>query len=419
MAPDPAYRSRTAAPSTGPRMLKTFSRTRSNVGRVSRTRGPWIVCPLWEPAMIRMRQRLSRVVSGWRNARSPGHPAAGVEHAESAAIQRRRQHASITKLPVERAVRNGRRAQEPGRRLVVDPERAVVAARHERAAAEERHMLRGAVGCEQAPVGGDPAVDARRDPDAAARRETDVVGRELRLHAPLQARSPRIAYVDHRELRRRRAEPNPERPPVAREREVPGPEPELHPSDDLAAYDVDREELDTAGVGDEGVSAVARARGVPRLLEAVEHMVDAEPVEDAHRADSRVRHDGDAADTLNTSGSRACGNAVDDDAGTEIDDGDMRLGVRGHIGGDAAQRKRRRRGGEEEAAPVHTCDTSGERAGVRLGEQPVDGVLQRPRRRGELEGDRAGPLEQPPVVADVGEGKDGRPALPRPEPLPA
>jgi ribosomal protein L34E len=35
-------------------MLKTFSRTRSEVGRVSRPFGAWIVCPRCVPAMIRM-----------------------------------------------------------------------------------------------------------------------------------------------------------------------------------------------------------------------------------------------------------------------------------------------------------------------------------------------------------------------------
>src|ERR1700740_3386367 len=35
-------------------MLKMFSRTRSEVGRVSRPRGAWSVCPLREPAMIRI-----------------------------------------------------------------------------------------------------------------------------------------------------------------------------------------------------------------------------------------------------------------------------------------------------------------------------------------------------------------------------
>ena len=43
-----------------------------------------------------------------------------------------------------------------------------------------------------------------------------------------------------------------------------------------------------------------------------------------------------------------------------------------------AQHERRRSGGEEKAAPVHTGDTSGERVRVRLGEELVDRVLQRP-----------------------------------------
>ena len=51
-APEPAKRSSTAASSTGPIRLKAFSRTRSEVGRVSRPFGAAIRCPRWVPAMI-------------------------------------------------------------------------------------------------------------------------------------------------------------------------------------------------------------------------------------------------------------------------------------------------------------------------------------------------------------------------------
>ena len=54
LVPEPAKRSSTCASSTqGATMLKTFSRTRSEVGRVSRPRGAKIVCPFRSPAMIR------------------------------------------------------------------------------------------------------------------------------------------------------------------------------------------------------------------------------------------------------------------------------------------------------------------------------------------------------------------------------
>src|SRR5581483_3470232 len=52
-APEPANRSSTAAPSTGPTRLNAFSRTRSEVGRVSRPRGAAMRCPFRVPAMIR------------------------------------------------------------------------------------------------------------------------------------------------------------------------------------------------------------------------------------------------------------------------------------------------------------------------------------------------------------------------------
>src|SRR5687767_13670724 len=54
IAPEPANRSRTSMPSTGPIRLKAASRTRSPVGRVSRPPGAKIRVPLREPAMIRI-----------------------------------------------------------------------------------------------------------------------------------------------------------------------------------------------------------------------------------------------------------------------------------------------------------------------------------------------------------------------------
>src|SRR4051794_3021185 len=54
IAPDPANRSSTSASSTGPIRLNAFSRTRSEVGRVSCPLGAAMRCPLCEPAMIRI-----------------------------------------------------------------------------------------------------------------------------------------------------------------------------------------------------------------------------------------------------------------------------------------------------------------------------------------------------------------------------
>src|SRR5213592_4922844 len=55
IAPEPANRSSTSAPSTGPTRLKAASRARSLVGRVSRPGGAKIRAPLCSPAMIRTR----------------------------------------------------------------------------------------------------------------------------------------------------------------------------------------------------------------------------------------------------------------------------------------------------------------------------------------------------------------------------
>src|SRR5215475_14107033 len=52
MAPEPAKRSTTVAPSTGPIRLKAASRARSEAGRVSCPFGAKIRAPLLEPAMI-------------------------------------------------------------------------------------------------------------------------------------------------------------------------------------------------------------------------------------------------------------------------------------------------------------------------------------------------------------------------------
>ena len=53
IAPEPAYRSSTAAPSTGPIRLNAVSRTKSEVGRVTSPFGAAIRWPLRLPAMIR------------------------------------------------------------------------------------------------------------------------------------------------------------------------------------------------------------------------------------------------------------------------------------------------------------------------------------------------------------------------------
>ena len=64
-APEPANRSSTSAPSTGPIRLNAFSRTRSEVGRVAMPFGAAIRCPRWVPAMIRMSLMVpARDVSG-------------------------------------------------------------------------------------------------------------------------------------------------------------------------------------------------------------------------------------------------------------------------------------------------------------------------------------------------------------------
>src|SRR5581483_1604982 len=105
-----------------------------------------------------------------------------------------------------------------------------------------------------------------------------------------------IADVDDRVLRRGGAEPDPERPPVRRQREVPRPELEPDAADDGAAREIDRQDLDPAGVAHERIAPVAGR--VARLLEARDLVAHAELVDHAHRADGRMGDDGDAADAL-------------------------------------------------------------------------------------------------------------------------
>ena len=84
-APEPAKRSSTSASSTGPIRLNAFSRTRSEVGRVSSPFGAAIRRPRWVPAMILTRRaRLLR-------RGGPPRPATGrPRRAARAAISRAR-----------------------------------------------------------------------------------------------------------------------------------------------------------------------------------------------------------------------------------------------------------------------------------------------------------------------------------------
>src|SRR5207302_5293774 len=68
IAPEPAKRSSTEAPSTGPIRLKAASRTRSPVGRVSTPLGAKMRAPLRDPATIRIRDQIGQraVVAGQR-----------------------------------------------------------------------------------------------------------------------------------------------------------------------------------------------------------------------------------------------------------------------------------------------------------------------------------------------------------------
>src|SRR5581483_6921093 len=156
IAPEPAYRSRTLAPSTGPTMLKTFSRTRSEVGRVSRPAGALMVWPLREPAMIRTKRSLggreAGVVRRRRHAHLLGDAPFGIEDAQRSLVERRREHAAGGELHVVGAGRDPRRREQPCGRFVVHAQRPGCAARHIGAVAEEGHVLRRAVRCEQAPV---------------------------------------------------------------------------------------------------------------------------------------------------------------------------------------------------------------------------------------------------------------------------
>ena len=289
--------------------------------------------------------------------------------------------------------------QLPRRRLVVDAQRAGGAARHERAAVEEGDVLRRAVGGKVREEPAPPDGDLSRRPGGHPARRRSARSRRRARGTPgrMRAAQPRPRGLETSTTASSGdAVPSPTQSvrPSGESERCRGHSHELQPADDLAVRDVHGRELDTARVGDERVPAVAArprcsaARSKPSSTWRTDSV---RAVDDRHRADVRVRDDRERSPTrsmLRGSGRvaiRARTVPVD-----EVDDGDVRLGVRRHererSGGrersrHLAQRERRRRGGEQETAPVHAGDTSGERVGVRPREQRVDLVLQRTRRR--------------------------------------
>ena len=150
-------------------------------------------------------------------------------------------------------------------------------------------------------------------------------------------------------------------------------------------------------------------------------MANLEPVEHADRADRRVRDGNEPADPLDAARVGPRRDPVHDDPVQRVDDGDVRLRVGRHIGERhaGAQRERRRRRDEQKAPSVHRSDTSGERVGVRPGEELVDRIRERPARARKLGRHGAGPLEQRPVEAKVREVQVADPVLARAEQLAA
>ncbi|TMK70918.1 MAG: hypothetical protein E6G50_07025 [Actinobacteria bacterium] len=106
------------------------------------------------------------------------------------------------------------------------------------------------------------------------------------------------------------------------------------PVQDAAAQDVDRRHLAAPGVGDVRVASVGMSGRVSRLAEAAQHVFHPQgsSVDDAHRADVRMRDDRDAADGLDAPRVGKRSDVPPDAATREVDDDEARFEIRGHEG---------------------------------------------------------------------------------------
>ena len=247
-------------------------------------------------------------------------------------------------------------------RLAVEPvttDGAVVAARDERLLARERDVLRRRAGVEDpwraalASVDRDPALVARRDPDATpVGREHDVVREERRCERADEPRTPWIARVEHGDARRLRPERRPQRSAVRADRDVPRRTRDPRPPEHPRALDVEDDDLLARRVGDVREREAWMHRGVARCFEAVE--LGATPfvggVEQRDDSVLGVRHDGDpVVHRLDAPRSRARADAADHATRLEVEHDDVALEIRGDERDRSAARRRRAPAGRARA----------------------------------------------------------------------
>src|SRR5262249_40498421 len=176
-----------------------------------------------------------------------------------------------------------------------DVQRSAPAARHVREATRERDVLRRPVaGRSRKHVAGTPVEDAqlvaiaRGHPDMpAVGPDADVVRKEVRAEAPEESRPRSLADVHDCELPRLRPERDPEGPAGRIDRDVTCTRAHSLAMEHATAHDVDRDDVAASGVGDVCVPTVGMRRRVPRLVESVQRVPDAEPpyVDEADGAD--------------------------------------------------------------------------------------------------------------------------------------
>ena len=191
------------------------------------------------------------------------------EDAQRSGVQRRRDDVTGRRTARCTSRRVPRGCEQRGLALVVDAQRAVVAARHERAAVEERHVLRRriAAATARARVHRDRARLGRSSPRAGRSAQSRRRAPRRRPRACRAAAAARPS-TSTRRAPATRCRARPRAPAVVREREMPRPLLSFSRATTLAAHDVDLDELRASRVGDERVASVACGRGIARLVEA-------------------------------------------------------------------------------------------------------------------------------------------------------
>jgi hypothetical protein len=157
------------------------------------------------------------------------------------------------------------------------------------------------------------------------------------------------------------------------------------------------------------MAAVGRADRVARLVEGLHHMRDFVAAENRDLADRSVSNDRDITDALDAARIGPCRNVSEHPSSEGIDGDHGRLQVRRYERDRArlarAQREWRRGRTEQEFAAVHRLGYGSAGGEVQPGEDPIDLVRERALDVDQLVRDRAGTLEQRPVLAQMCEAE--------------